>query len=101
MHRICEPLFVIRVLQELLFEIFEILQKWENVDEDVRTQVQAVISFCTIYILNSKNINKYLFGGYFHIKTFELIEYFKSMTQFDLSNMFLSGWSPTLNLLKF
>lgn len=44
MRRTCELPSAIRVLQELLFEIFEILQMWENVDEDVRRRVQAVIS---------------------------------------------------------
>lgn len=48
MHRICEPPSVIRALQELLFEIFEILQMWESANEDARTQVRAVISLYTI-----------------------------------------------------
>lgn len=51
MRRTCELPSAIRVLQELLFEIFEILQMWENVDEDVRRRVQAVISwYIVIYI---------------------------------------------------
>lgn len=50
MNKICELPFVITVLQELLFEIFEVLQMSENSDEDVHRRVPAATGCFDIYM---------------------------------------------------